>query len=384
MRRDEALACITSTAGAAYDQLTLPGQVQKDLQYAEGIIAQAVSGDSWARNASWVKKFMKYICDNCTSLIHKHGTQRVLTSDTIATAFLAYVVQENPQATTRVASAKRAINLLRAFAKKGPLEDNAAVRYLARGAKNAVVRTTRQSPAMLMVYIASIVRKWGFSNVWWKRQVALMILLSFCALARGAGVTSCLRRGIAWILMDGTQPPESQSHTFQPSQCSQKQCTHPTCVRGFLLLFPARKNRRNSPSWIPIGERSAIKLMGDHLHFLRSLPPGNYMFPARKRHRPRPAPGATFVPNTGMNSKMSTSSFRSMVRLALVDCCGLTWEQAMMFGTHSPRIGTTEELRRCGVSSEMRQQLGAWMTQSVALSYLQLNPSAQFDLLKVI
>ena len=209
-----------------------------------------------------------------------------------------------------------------------------------------------------------------------------MILLSFCAPARGAGVTSCLRKGIAWILMNGTQPTDSQS--FRPSQCSLERCTHPKCVRGFLLLFPARKNRRNSPSWIPIGERSAIKLMSDHLAFLRSLPPGNYMFPARKRHRHRPAPGAIFVPNTNVNSKMSTSSFRSMVRLALVDCCGLTWEQAMMFGTHSPRIGTTEELRRCGVSAEMRQQLGGWMTQSVALSYLQLNPSAQFDLLKAI
>ena len=105
-RRDNALASITSTAGAAYAQLDLPDQVQLDLQYAEGVIAQAVSGDSWSRNASWVKKFTQYVCTHCEALIREHGSQRVLTSDTIATAFLANVVQENPQATTRVGSAK--------------------------------------------------------------------------------------------------------------------------------------------------------------------------------------------------------------------------------------------------------------------------------------
>ena len=356
--------------------------MQQDLKFAQGVIAQAVTGDSWSRNASWVQKFAKYVCDHCAQLIRQHGTQRVLTSDTVATAFLANVVQEDPQAITRVGSAKRAINLLRAFAGKGPLEENPAVRYLAKGARNAVVRTKRQSPALLLVYVATIVRKWGFQEVWWKRQVALMILLAFCAIARGAGVTSCLRSGIAWILADGTQPADSG--TFMPTQCSERQCKHPGCVRGFLILFPTRKNRRNSPSWIPIAERSAIKLMGMHLQWLRTLPPGNYMFPARKRHCPRPAPGAIFIPNTNPNSKMSTSSFRGMLRLALVDCCGLSWERAMMFGTHSPRIGSNEELRKCGVSAEMRQQLGGWMSQSVALSYLQLHPSAQFDLLQVI
>ena len=112
-RRHQALACITSVAGVDHDHPELTPQILSDLQYVDGIIAQAVTGDLWARNASWVKKFTKYACEHCEQLIRQHGSQRVLTSDTIATAFLAHVVQENPQATTRVGSAKRAINLLR-------------------------------------------------------------------------------------------------------------------------------------------------------------------------------------------------------------------------------------------------------------------------------
>ena len=79
---------------------------------------------------------------------------------------------------------------------------------------------------------------------------------------------------------------------------------------------------------------------------------------------------------------MSPDTLRTLLRRALMECCGLSWEQAKEFGTHSPRIGAMEELRKCGVPAELRQQLGDWMSQQVALSYLQLNPTAQFDVLQ--
>ena len=78
--------------------------------------------------------------------------------ETIATGFLANVVREDPLAHTRGVAAKRAINLLRALAKKSSLDDNIAIKYLARGVKKAIVRTKRQSPALLAVYVAAIVR----------------------------------------------------------------------------------------------------------------------------------------------------------------------------------------------------------------------------------
>ena len=305
-------------------------------------------------------------------------------SDTIATVFLASVVREDHDALTRIGAAKRAINLLRAFAQGAPLDANPTVRFLAKGACNAVVKTTRQSPAMLAVFIAAIVHKWGDSQVWWQRQVALMTLLSFCALARGAGVTSCLRKGLSWVRKDGTQP--ANATTFYPVQrCQAPSCSHPECVRGFLRLFPSRKNRRNSPSWVPVAEKSAVRMMARHMRWLGSLPQGLYMFPARKRCQKVEADSpVSFAPNGAHDSRMSTRSFRGLIRQALLDCCGLSQMQARLFGTHSPRIGTVEELRRCGVPAELRKQLGAWMSRSVALSHMQLNPSAQVDILDVI
>ena len=174
---------------------------------------------------------------------------------------------------------------------------------------------------------------------------------------------------------DGTQ-------TFAPPRCRQEDLhIH---VRGFLLLFPTRKNRRDSPTWVPIAEKSAIRLMVNHLRWLTSMPSTHYMFLARRRGRSKGRHGVYFTPNASPKSQMSTSSFRTLLRLSLVQCCGLSWPQARMFGTHSPRIGAMEELRKCGVPAELRQQLGAWMSQAVALSYLQLNPAAQFDVLNSI
>ena len=81
---------------------------------------------------------------------------------------------------------------------------------------------------------------------------------------------------------------------------------------------------------------------------------------------------------------MSTDTLRALLRRALVECCGLTHEQAAEFDTNSPRIGVMEELMKCGVPDELRQQLGNWMSERVALSYLQLNPLAKFDILGLI
>ena len=79
---------------------------------------------------------------------------------------------------------------------------------------------------------------------------------------------------------------------------------------------------------------------------------------------------------------MSTDTFRSLLRMALRECCGLSQELAAQYGTHSLKIGAIELLRSRGVGQELRQQLGGWMSSASALRYLQLTPGIQFDVLK--
>ena len=81
---------------------------------------------------------------------------------------------------------------------------------------------------------------------------------------------------------------------------------------------------------------------------------------------------------------MSVDSFRIVVRLSLVECCGLSTEQAAQYGTHSLRIGAMELVRSRGVPAEIRQQLGGWMSATSALGYLQLPVTAQFSMLRRI
>ena len=92
----------------------------------------------------------------------------------------------------------------------------------------------------------------------------------------------------------------------------------------------------------------------------------------------------TFVPSTQPRSHISSGSFRFLLRCALRECCHLSASQAAKFGIHGMRIGGMEALRRKGVPAETRRQLGDWMSEQVALQYLQLPPSAQFDLLQSI
>ena len=352
--------------------------LKQDLDFANSLVAQAVTSSSWNRNASWVSKFKKYVLSNCPVHLRSRGINEALASDRLAVAFLAKIARETPNQHTRVGAAKRAINLLRAFIGAESLDHNITVRMMVRGARSSVVRTVAQSPAILAAFVASIVASWGNDPVWWKRQIAFMILLMFCTLGRGGEVVACLRTGFSWVLQNGLLPLDADN--FVPGhQCTDSSCSRPNCVRGFLILFPSRKNRRNSPTWLPVAERSAVRLFARHIRWLGTLPAGDTMFPARIRQRGRGRNNITFSPNHA--SAMSSATFLTLLRKALVECCGLTPSQAAMYGKHGGRVGGLEELRRCGAPEELRQQVGDWMSREVALSYLQLNPGAQFDVL---
>ena len=363
-------------------------------------MANAVKSGSWARNSAWVDKFwseklmLRAQPPNTTSTNHhfhreyvKANTdislQEATKSQKIPLAFLASVARANAGKSQPVESAKRAVNLLRGVIGAPPLESQLMVKMLAKGFRNLAVKTKKQNPAMLATFVAAIVARWGVEPMWWKRQVALMVLLMFCTVGRGAEISSCPADGIAWVRHDGTQPTDVKN--FKPMQhCTSSACRLQQCVRGFLLLMPSRKNRRNSPSWIPVAETSAVAMTIQHLRWRKSVSDGRYLFPARVRVRAEGRGAVSFNPSKEPDSMMSTVSLRFLMRKALVECCGLTQDQANRFGTHSPRVGAIEELRRCGAPAELRQQMGSWMSHEVALTYLQLHPKAQFDILQAM
>jgi hypothetical protein len=279
-----------------------------------------------------------------------------------------------------VDSAKRAINLIRALTNVEPAESNVSVQLLAKAARNIVVAAVRQSPAFPIRLVAIIVLRWGKAKTWWKRQIALMILIAVCTFGRGAEMCACLRRGIEWVAKDGsiirgpiTQLQRSAGPGFSLDRA----------VRGFLILFSTRKNRLSTPSWVPVAEKSAINLLAIHLAWLSTVGSKSpAMFLARRVGRSRGA--RVYLPNTSHSSEMSTDTFRTLIRAALTECCKFSPTQAKEFGTHSCRLAAMELMRRNGVPAELRQQMGDWMSERVVLRYLQLNTDVQFNIIEHI
>ena len=336
--------------------------------------------DSWSRNASWAQKFRAYACDNAPLSLRQLGLKAAAASDRLVIAFLAHVAAEQPRAKTRVGSAKRAINLIRAMSNAPSADDNIAIKLLARAAKNIVVTAVRQSPAVPISLVSIIMDRWGHAPIWWKRQTVLMMLIAICTFGRGDEICACLRRGVAWVRMDGSVFQDGIV-ALPPSRTVNKPLHE--VIRGFLVLFPTRKNRQATPSWIPVAERHAITMLAAHITWLTkagSRSPA--MFLARKVGRVSGI--RCYPPNTSASSMMSANTFRSLFRLALTECCNLSITQAGQFGTHSFRLAAMELMRKRGVPAELRQQMGDWMSERVALRYLQLDTGAQFNIIEHI
>ena len=109
-----------------------------------------------------------------------------------------------------------------------------------------------------------------------------MALIAFCSIGRGDEVCWCVRLGIAWVLQSGRM---ITNQTFKPRHdCRDKSCQISGGIRGYLVLFPSRKNRQGSPSWIPIASAAAIRMMSDHLTWPNKVFPSGckYMFVPRR------------------------------------------------------------------------------------------------------
>ena len=352
----------------------------QDLKHADHLVARGVGVGSWTRNLSWANKFRSYLQEVCPAEIRRRGVAAAAGSTSVVLAFLASVSAENPRAPSRVTAAKRALNLIRALDGKPPADGEISVQMLAKATAKAASVPQGQSNAMPIILIARIVSRWRSSPIWWKRQTALMALMALCVLARGAGIHSCIRQGVSWIRNNGTT---YRGHDRPVKHCDRKDCKRPNCVRGFLILLPFRKNRQSQPTWMPVAERSAVYMLANHLEWLAtSGSKSDALFIARKVGRRNRQ--MVFPPNLSATSRMSTQSFRTILRQALVECCGLSKAQASRYGTHCFRLAAMELLRKRGVPAELRQQLGDWMSPKVALRYLQLDATSQFDILEQI
>ena len=306
-------------------------------------LTKCSSTPTWERNASWAGKFADYVRENCPSLSSGLSIAPAVAREDAVLAFLASVNRRCPGSKPEVKAARRAINALRSLMGLPSLENHMRANLLTRASHMRNVSTVKQSAGMVPVMLAAMIHGWGRSRVWWKRQTVLMALLGFVTLARGAGVTSCLDTGVAWVGCVGHIIPSDPF--FKPEvRCDRSGCVHPRCVKGFLnldYLIPFRKNRQDAPT---VAEKNTIDLMVKHLEFRCGLNPATTVMFLDRDNVSFVNGTPVHLPLTHPGSGMSTNTFRSLLRMALRECCGLSQELSEQYGTHTLKIGAIKLL----------------------------------------
>lgn len=231
--------------------------------------------------------------------------------------------------------------------------------------KQGVLRAAPHNPSgalpLAVVMALSIANTWGRSRVWWKVMIALLTLIMFLSLLRGAGALSIPIGGVTWVIGTDETPvcPASSSG-----------------VSGVLLLVPVRKTKQTAPSWIPLKAGRVTEML---LRFCdwrqRNAQSNEFLFPSRRK---------VSVNNRRQwhphqHNGLSYSSFMRLLRLALTQVCGLSQEQALRFTLHSLRVGGINYYKRIGVSIGLRAQIAEHKSLRTSRRYLRLLPFEQLD-----
>lgn len=156
-----------------------------------------------------------------------------------------------------------------------------------------------------------------------------------------------------------------------------------------MLLLVSRKNLQNQPTWIPYKDSALTSVTMRQVTAARAACNAQgiplktaFLFPARKRGR---ASYKKRSADFAMNPKrhMSTESFVKLVRIALMECCGLSSDQASKFRNHSLRVGGLNYCRSVlGLGPEERQLLGGWASRSSSLQYIRRSPAEMLKILR--
>ena len=260
---------------------------------------------------------------------------------------------------TCVQAAVRALDFIRPILGITPIKGDPRIALFLAGVQRSNPhgpKGARPFPAVMVVAIASA---WLPSRVWWKRMVACMILTSFLALIRGAGIRTVPNAGVTWVW--GIQ--EFCNPTTIPSK-------H---YSGVILLILKRNSSQSTPSWVPLRAGKATVTLAQQVRWLRAKAPGNrFLFPARapcfKRGRRSWRPHAS--------NGISASSFTRLTRKALSEVYGLSTTDAKKYSIHGLRVGGINFYRKQGVSVSLRAQMADH--KSIETRYLRSLPHEQF------
>ena len=322
-------------------------------------ITAGLSLQSWTQIESWLRQYKEFIVARAGRRRLRSPTPKMMRNNGLALDFLAAVARQR-RGRTCVQAAVRALDFIRPILGIPPIKGDPRIALFLAGVQRSnphVPKGARPFPAVMVLAIASA---WLPSRVWWKRMVACMVLVSFLALIRGAGIRTVPSAGVTWVwgIREFCNP-----------------VTIPSKHSGVILLIPKRKSSQSTPSWVPLRAGKATVALAQHVRWLRTGAPGNkFLFPARtpcfRRGKRSWRPHAS--------NGISAPSFTRLARKALSEVCGLTTADAKKYSIHGLRVGGINFYRKRGVSVSLRAQMADHKSIETSRRYLRLLPHEQF------
>ena len=158
-------------------------------------ITAGLSQQSLVRVSAWLHRFYIFLALNNDLSSPSNVVLSQVEDNDLDLDFLAYVADED-KGRTRVQAATRAINFIRGMMKIPRLSDDPRIALLRQGVLRAQPHAPRGALPFPPVLLFVIADTWGSSSTWWKRMVALLLVVCFLSLLRGAGVLTVPNRTV--------------------------------------------------------------------------------------------------------------------------------------------------------------------------------------------
>ena len=309
-----------------------------------------------------MRKFFQFAEKICRSSGQYKTRAQCVASNVMCRHFIAHIAEED-KGVGRARSARAALSTYRTRRGWTTLTTDPAIKAIVDGVESANPRTKRQSAGLTAAMVRYIVKKWGTSKSWWRRQIATMVCLGFVSIMRLGEIRGLQRKGIRLCFADGS---ECNLHELKRVPDASK-------VAGVLLHLPWRKNHVNVDCWVPVACKSTIRLLLSQVKTLRAQSCANEnLFPSRIY---RSAKKQSINPNNWIGEQTFVKALQS----ALLDCVPLmTVAWSKMYTGHALRVGGSNRMRKLGIADDIHRRLGGWMHLASAQGYMALSPSEQF------
>ena len=336
-------------------------------EYAlRNVMPHAAHTRFWQRGLRWIKEFEVWARAFRRRFAREKGKKLLVQSlrEMLGTVelcrlFIAKLFKDNvgfsvPRAARRhLSGARRRLGL-------PSLNLDELLCDLIRGYERSTPRTVVQALSLEVDDVQRIAEAWGFVKDWWKVQTAFFIALGFVCILRLGEVRALKVRDVHVVFYSGNEIALNDL----------LELPRVALVKGLFIHLRWRKSQQCHDTWVPVACKTVIQLLFQHIRLMR---------------RDERFTGPLFTSRTRRGGKRSANNrvdHRAAVEAlqeALVEACGMSRPQSLLYKGHSLRVGGSNHIRKLGIDDDVHRLLGGWVSLVSSRRYFQLSEDEQLD-----